>query len=880
MTIDPMTNRSHRPNRLVLFLLGSEICVLLLALFAATSVADDLLPEENDLLPEETVVVLPGEVRLTGSDATQTLLVERVSSGIYSGPCPDPAVWTSSDEQVVRIVDDEAIPTGNGKATISVQVGKQSASAHVTVEKFHRPFGWEFSRHVIPLLSKAGCNAGACHGALAGKGGFKLSLNGYDPTGDHSSITQQARGRRIELADPGRSLLLAKPTGALPHKGGLKLDPKSQDYQILSQWIMAGADPPIVDGPALDRIEVEPAHALLQVGDSQRLIVRAFYSDGRVEDVTRWAKFTSTEATVAKVDSKGRLTVLGSGEGAIVVWFSSRIVLSRVTSPFEHELPPEVFAKALTRNLIDDHVNDKLRQLNLAPSPRCSDEIFLRRASIDTIGTLPAPEETIAFLDDSAADKRDRLIDSLLERKEFVDYWTYRWSDILLVNGKRLRPQAVKTYYQWIRNHIEQETPWDQIVREIVTALGSNFENGATNFYAIHTSPEEMAENVSQAFLGLSINCAKCHNHPLEKWTNDQYYAMANLFARVRAKGWEGSRSGEGERTVFIAKTGDLVQPRTGFPQPPTPLDGQPLEFDDPRDRRNHLAEWLTSPDNPYFTRSIVNRVWHAYFGVGLIESVDDLRISNPASNEELLDSLCQFLVEHQYDLKTLMRLILQSETYQRTSQPIEGNREDGRFYSRYYPRRLMAEVLLDAISQVSGVPSTFDKISYDGADTEETKEYSVGTRSTQLYDSAVLSKFLAMFGRNDRDIVCECQRSNAPSMVQVLHINNGETINEKLRNEKSCVTQYLQSEATESEIITDAYLRTLSRRPTEGEQTKLRQVFATALDVEPATGQSADGESPDAQSSDAQSTDAIRREVIEDLYWSLMSSREFLFQH
>ena len=701
--------------------------------------------------------------------------------------------------------------------------------------------------------------------SLAGKGGFKLSLNGYDPASDYSAITQQARGRRIELGDPGRSLLLAKPTGALPHKGGLKLDPKSQDYQVLARWIMAGAVPPLPDDPKLERIEVEPAHTLLQTGDSQQLIVRAFYNDGKVEDVTRWAKYTSTDATVAKVDARGRATVLGSGEGAIVVWFSSHLVLSRITSPFKHDLPPEGFTKIPDRNLIDKHVNRKLRQLNLAPSARCSDEMFLRRATIDIIGTLPTTEETIDFLGDTASDKRDRLIETLFEREEFVDYWTYRWSDVLLINGKRLRPHAVKTYYQWIRNHVEQNTPWDQLVREIVTANGSNHENGATNFYAIHTSPEEMAANVSQAFLGLSINCAKCHNHPLEKWTNDQYYAMANLFARVRAKGWAGARSGEGERTLFISKTGELVQPRTGRPQPPAPLDGEPLDFDAPRDRRIHLAAWLTSPSNPYFTRSIVNRVWHAYFGVGLIESVDDLRISNPASNEELLDALCRFLVEQQYDLKALMRLILQSDTYQRTSQPIEGNKEDRRFYSRYYPRRLMAEVLLDAISQVSDVPSTFDKITYDGADIEETKEYELGTRSTQLYDSAVQSKFLGMFGRNERDIVCECQRSNAPSMVQVLHINNGKTINEKLRSEKSRVAQLLQSKATEDEIIADAYLRTLSRRPTESERAELKKVFATALDSEPTNDKSAD---------------AIRREVIEDLYWSLMSSREFLFQH
>ncbi len=852
MTIDPCRT-TH--TRFPLF----AIYALLLGLI---SVAPSAKAEEKTRT-EEKIALLPSSISLSGPDATQALIVERVASDIYVGQCLESIVWTSSDEAVVKINEGIAIPTGNGEATISATLGNLSASTHVLVQSMDKKLETEFRRHVIPVLSKTSCNTGACHGALAGKGGFKLSLNGYDAEGDFVAITQHARGRRLELGDPGRSLLLAKPTGALPHKGGLRLDPKTENYQILMQWLAAGAKPPTADDPLLERIEVEPRHTLLKPNDSQQLIVRAFYADGRVEDITQLAKYTSTEATIAEVDSNGQVTVLGSGEGAIVVWFSSHLVLSKVTSPFAHTL--EALAEAPSRNLIDEHVNRKLQQLHLVPSPRSGDTMFHRRIFLDTLGVLPTPEETLAFLEDSKPDKRDRLIDALLERKEFVDYWTYRWSDLLLINGKLLRPKAVKSYYQWIRNHVEQNTPWDALVRELVTSAGSNLDNGATNFYAIHTSPEEMAENVSQAFLGLSINCAKCHNHPLEKWTNDQYYAMANLFARVRGKGWGGKRAGAGQRTLLVASTGELLQPRTGRPQRPAPLDGESLAFDDPSDRRTHLALWLTSPDNPYFTRSIANRIWHAFLGVGLVESVDDLRVSNPASNEELLQALADFLVEHQYDLKALMRLILQSETYQRSSQPLDGNREDSRYYARYYPRRLMAEILLDAFSQVSKVPSVFNEITYDGADIEKTEEYKLGTRAMQLYDSAVQSKFLAMFGRNERDIVCECQRSDQPSMVQVLHINNGETINEKLRNEKSRIQEILQSKMTEVEIINDAYLRALSRRPTEEEREQLLQVFATASEGEPA---------------DSEAATAIRREVLEDLYWSLMSSREFLFQH
>jgi len=717
----------------------------------------------------------------------------------------------------------------------------------------------EFSRNVLPILSKLGCNSGACHGALAGKGGFKLSLNAYNPAGDHFSITRQSRGRRIELADPGRSLLLAKPTGLLPHKGGLKLDPKSDDYKTLADWISSGAEGPSESDATLERLEIEPEEIALESGKTQKLKVMAHYSDGVKQDVTQWAKFSSTNEPVVHVDESGEAKVIGRGEAAVVAWFSSRLVMSRIQVPFDNNIKPDAYEDSPKRNFIDELVEAKLKSLNLAPSPRCDDSTFIRRAFLDTIGVLPSLEEVTKFTESDAPDKRDKLIDDLLKRDEHVDYWTYRWSDIMLINGKRLRPKAVKAYYQWLRTNIESNKPWDEVVREVVTAQGSSYENGATNFYALHQTPEDMAENVSQAFLGLSIGCAKCHNHPLEKWTNDQYYAMANMFSRVRAKGWGGDgRNGDGLRTVFLAGDGELTQPLTGKPQPPTPLDGEPLAFDDPTDRRVHLAKWLTSPENPYFSRSIANRVWANFMGRGLVETVDDMRLSNPATNEPLLAALAEHIVEKDYDLKSLMRLILQSETYQRSSEPIPTNEEDDRFYARYYPRRLMAEVLLDAVSQVTEVPTAFTKIQHDGADVRDTKEYKLGTRAIELYDSAIKSQFLSTFGRNKRDIVCDCERTNKPSMTQVLHIANGTTINEKLKSEKSCVSK-LVSQADDKEanskIIKDAYLKTLARVPTDEELKLLLEVLAEA------------GEDS-------------RREAIEDLYWSLMSSREFLFQH
>lgn len=722
---------------------------------------------------------------------------------------------------------------------------------------FPPPESPEFTRHVLPILSKLGCNSGACHGALAGKGGFRLSLNGYNPKGDHFTITQQSLGRRIEISDPGRSLILTKPTGTLPHKGGLKLKIDSVEYKILSDWIAKGAKGPAATDASLLKLEVEPKEIVLTPEDTANVNVFAHYSDGKKENVTRWAKFTSSNTPVVDVDKNGMVSVVSRGEASVVVWFSSLLEVSRVQLQFANEIKPEVFKDAPRRNFIDDRVLEKLKQLRLAPSPRCDDSTFIRRAFLDTIGLLPTPKEVEDFKSNPSENKRDELIDHLLQREEYIDYWSYRWSDVFLISGKRLRPQAVKAYYQWLRKKIETNDPWDEIVRDVVTAQGSSYTNGATNFFALHQTPEDMAENVSQAFLGLSIGCAKCHNHPLEKWTNDQYYAMANLFSRVRAKGWGGdARNGDGLRTLFLATSGELIQPLTGTAQPPTPLDGTPLEFDDPMDRREHLADWLTSPENPYFSRSVANRVWANFMGRGLVENVDDMRTSNPATNEPLLNELSAFLSQNQFDLKALMREILRSETYQRSSAVLPHNKQDDRFYSRFYPRRLMAEVLLDAISQVSEVPTEFAKIEHKGADIRTTKEYPLGTRATELYDSAVLSSFLSKFGRNSRDIVCECERTNKPNLVQVLHIANGSTINEKLKSSKSCVQIAISKPATLNEaIIREAFLKTVAREPTEYESSELLNIIEQA------------GEDD-------------RRSAIEDLYWSLMSSREFLFQH
>jgi hypothetical protein len=724
----------------------------------------------------------------------------------------------------------------------------------VRVEKFDQPSPVSFRNHVQSVLAKAGCNSGACHGAAAGKNGFKLSLRGYDAEADWFTITRQARGRRIVPDDPARSLFVTKPTAAIPHKGGVRFEVGSPEYNALVRWIAEGSQPPTHDDPRLERLEMLPEKLSLKPGMKHRILVRAHFSDGHVEDVTRWVKFTSSDESVAQIDQTGKLTTMGEGEGFVSGWYLSQNVVATITAPYQRQVDAKLFAEAPRHNFIDEQVLDQLQRLNLPPSPPASDEEFLRRVYIDTIGTLPTADEARAFFADSSPDKRNVLIESLLDRPEFVDYWTYKWSDLLLVNSEKLNPNAMWAYYRWIRQQVAQNTPWDQFVRGIITAKGSTLENGAANFFVLHADPADLAETTSQAFLGMSIGCAKCHNHPLEKWTNDQYYGMANLYSRVKVK----SLPGEGNAFIFTADRGELLQPNKGKPQPPRPLDADPIAFDATLDRREYLAEWLVSPDNPYFARAITNRIWANFLNVGLVEAVDDLRLTNPASNEKLLNAAADFLVENHYDLKALMRLILQSATYQRSSKPLPQNEVDRRYYARYYARRLMAEVLLDGISQVSGVPTQFYRESGDRRNRNLGglgEPYPTDLRAIQLPDANVLSYFLKSFGRAPRHLTCTCERTDEPSMVQVLHLSNGDTINEKLAAKGNRIDQIIAAGTPDDQIVEDAYLSTLARFPTAGEKERLVAALSAA---------SADQ----------------RRLVLEDLYWSLLSSKEFLLNH
>ncbi|MBK5292973.1 MAG: DUF1553 domain-containing protein, partial [Acidobacteriia bacterium] len=723
----------------------------------------------------------------------------------------------------------------------------QSASAKVRVAGFQAPFEWSFRNHVIPVLTKMGCNQGACHGALAGKNGFKLTLRGYDPDVDYDTLTRQSVGRRVSLDEPAASLLLQKATFALPHGGGKRFSTNMIEYRVLREWIANGAKAPIANEAEVTALEVYPKSAILKTGDEQQLVVQARYSDGRVQDVTRWVKFSSSSEGVALVDDYGRVKMTGAGETAVTLWYNSRVLYARLTVPFDSQIASDAYSGFQPKNFIDTLALAKWKGLNLAPSPQASDAAFLRRASLDAAGILPTPEEVEEFLANRSPDKRAKAIERLLAGEEYADYWAYKWSDLLLVSSRKLRTNAMWAFYNWIRDSVKTNKPWDQFARDIFTSSGSSRENGALNYFVLHKDTIALSENVTQAFLGQRLTCARCHNHPLEKWTQKQYYQFANLFSRVGLK--SGDRAGD---TVIYAKAaGDINHPRLLKPLAPTPLDGKSMSLDDDADRRLHFAKWLTSPDNEYFARNIVNRVWGNFMGRGLVHPIDDVRATNPASNEELFAAVTKDFIGHGFDIKHLIRTIMNSATYQLSSEANATNQSDNIFYSKYIVKRLPGEVIMDAMSQVTGVPSAFPG-------------YPAGTRAMQLPDVRVTSRFLSVFGRPERIICDAAERSQDPSISQALHVINGDTLNKKLNASDGYVALFQRLGLSDTRALEHIALSAYGRYPTDEE----RRTTLDALTKARIAGNT------------TEVAKETRRQALEDMVWAMLTSKEFLFNH
>ena len=515
------------------------------------------------LLAAAPVAILPGDVELRGPQARQQLLAEATATAGTQEDVTRTAQWSSSNPAIAKVDGTGLLlPVADGEAVITVKRDAATATIRVRVRDTKAPFQWSFRNHVIPVLSKSGCNQGACHGALAGKNGFKLTLRGYDPDVDYDTLTRQSIGRRVSLSDAAASLMLLKPTFGVAHAGGKRFTKDSLEYRILLDWISAGAPPPTAKDPEVTGLQVYPKSAVLRPGAEQQIVVMARYSDGHTEDVTRWVKYTSSAGATASVDDSGRVKMTGAGEAAISLWYSSRVLYSRMTVPFANDVPEQAYQRLPRQNFIDHLVLAKLRSLHLAPSKPCTDAEFIRRASFDATGTLPLAEDVETFLADTAPDKRARLVNRLLASKEFVDYWSYKWSDLLLVSSRKLRSPAMWAFYKWIRQSVQDDKPWDQFAREIFTTSGSNREHGQLNYFVLHKDPIDLTENAVQAFLGQRLTCARCHNHPLEKWTQKQYYQMANLFSRVGIK----NGTDPGEVVVFAKTSGDINHPAFAAP--------------------------------------------------------------------------------------------------------------------------------------------------------------------------------------------------------------------------------------------------------------------------------------------------------------------------
>lgn len=699
-----------------------------------------------------------------------------------------------------------------------------------------------FELDVLPILSAKSCNAGACHGKSRGQNGFRLSLLGFDPEFDHGALTKEARGRRLFLPSPDRSLLLLKATGELPHGGGVRIERGSSDYETIRRWIAGGAPRRREGEPKLERISVEPRERNLQPQGEQPVVVTATYSDGTTRDVTSLTSYQSNEAGVVNIDRSG-LIKAGPlpGEATVMTRYMNLMDTCHIIIPMPGKVPDEFYAKLPRVNFIDDLTWAKLKTLGLTPSESVDDARFLRRAHLDLIGRIPTPDEVREFLADKNPNKRAALIDRLLDRPEYADHWAGKWADLLRPNPYRVGIKAVLNYDQWIRESFRRNKPYDQFVRELVTAQGSTWRNGAATLFRDRREPDEITTLVSQLFLGIRLECAKCHHHPFEKWGQDDFYSFAAYFARIGHKGVGLSPpiSG-GEEMILTAKSGAVKHPLTQEVLAPRPLFGPATPPADDVDPREVLAAWITSDENPFFAQVAVNRVWADLMGKGIVEPVDDLRATNPPSNPQLLDALAAEFRKHKYDLKQLLRTITTSHVYGLSSVPGERNAADTRNYSRHYRTRLRAETLLDAISDITGMKDTFGAMPAQ-------------SRSTEIWTTRIGSTFLDTFGRPNPNQDPPCERTPDATVTQTLHLMNAPQLHQKVTADGSRAALLAASDLAPTAIVEQVYLWVYNRLPETDEVAVGVSLFAEK--------------------------DITRRRATEDLMWALMNTPEFMFK-
>jgi hypothetical protein len=807
----------------------------LFALLLTLKISDTIAAPAPTTTAPPPLEVFPNVVTLESSRDIQSLVVRFTDKQGITSDVTNESEFSIADPNLAKIESGTVKPIADGATKLRIKYKTFATEVPVTVKeaKVDRPIS--FKLDVMPVFLNSGCNTGACHGAARGKDGFRISLFGYDPDGDYNRITREQTTRRINLALPEESLLLQKGTGSVAHTGGSRFKADSDNYKTIMRWLEAGApsDPDTVAKPVA--LELYPQQMVLTEGAPHRLVARAKYSDGTDRDVTNLCLFLTSNDNSATVTPTGQIAAVKRGEAFVMARFATFTVGSQVIVIPKNA--PSGSPMMRESNYIDSLVNAKLRKLRITPSDICTDEVFIRRAYIDIIGMVPTTEELNKFMSSRDAKKREKLVDELLNRKEFVEMWVMKWAELLKIrsNNDRVSYKAAVQYYSWLEDKISKNVPFDQIVQELLSATGGTFNNPATNYYQVETETLKLAENTAQVFMGMRIQCAQCHNHPFDRWTMTDYYGFASFFSQVQRKRGEDPR----ETIVTAAGGGEVNHPVTGKPVPPKFLGGDSPDIKE-RDRRALLAKWLASPENPYFARNLANIVWAHFLGRGIIEPVDDVRISNPPSNPELLDALASHFTEYKYDFKRLVKDICTSRTYQLATKTNPTNEGDARNFSHGMVRRIRAEVLLDIISEVTETKEKF-------------KGLPLGSRAVQIADGGTTNYFLTTFGRASRDTVCSCEVKMEPNLSQALHLLNGSTVQQKVA-QGGIIKKMLEAKAMPGNVVDELYLRCLSRKPTKQEYDSLGPLIMEDPQEAP--------------------------KMLEDLFWALLNSQEFIFNH
>lgn len=775
---------------------------------------------------------------LRGPDARQQMVVTgKLADGKLIDVTGD-VKYEVSPAGVIEIDETGLIkPLADGKATLKATSldGKQATMA-VAVENFVHSQAINFPNQIVPIFTKFGCNSGGCHGKASGQNGFKLSLLGFEPGEDFEHLVKEGRGRRLFPAAADRSLLLVKAVNAVPHGGGQRMDLDSHEYRLVRRWITQGMPYGSESDPKVERISIYPEQRTLGRRGNQQLIVLAHYTDGSIEDVTRMAQFEPNNTEMAEVSATGLVHTLDlAGEVAVMARYQGAVAVFRASMP----LGAVVKDLPKPRNVVDEAVFAKLTTLGIPPSPVCDDATFIRRVTVDIAGRLPTVEETQQFLADAGAGKRDQLIDRLLASGDYADYFANKWSSVLR-NRRRMPNYQRGTYafHSWIRDSLYNNKPYSEFVGEIIAAAGDIVDNPPVAWYREVNTVEQQVEDTAQLFLGLRIQCARCHHHPFEKWSQRDYYGFSAFFSTVNKK--PGQDQSE-QRIYHKRGVAAATNPKTGERLKPTGLGAEALDVPADRDPRLALADWMSNPENPYFASSLVNRYWKHFFGRGIVDPEDDMRVTNPASNPELLNGLSQHFIKSGFDLKELIRTICRSNIYQLSSEPNEFNLNDKQNFSRYYPKRLTAEVLLDSLDL-----ATNSATSFQGMPT--------GTKAVQLPDTSFGSYFLTVFGRPESASACECERSQEANLAQSLHLLNSSEVQNKLSSGGGRAAAFAKDkDKSPEENVRTLYLQVFSRTPTSDE---LKVALGHVQKLE------------------------NKQQAYEDILWALVNTKEFLFNH